>query len=744
MRIWRNPLKDWSRAFAVLWLVIFAMQWVSVTESYWLQQTTGAVRTALLAAALLEILLPLAAPLRLAAVIAASIYTTFRAINDYGLYLPFPGAPPLEKARDLVSQMEPYLWFALGAAILLLLLSRSVSGRIRILLFLGLNLTALAALDSFTVSELWQETAWSVFAGLGWLVTDHLASFRKRYPHSWSYMLEYPFKIIANLVVVFSLILLAGVSVPSVRPTLTDPYTAWTHWQGEGGGSGASQSESAGKAAAKTGGTGSANTTSGYSNNDTRLGGGFAYDYSPVMTVVSDTRIYMRGETRAVYSGKGWTDGNRQERGALEEAEAERELANSFAPSVPTKKVRYSVRMLNSNRYPVIFGAYSISRIESMEDGGQVPSLSWRPRDGELIVNNPKASPYPRSYILTSEIPVVPIRELESASYEELYGGRDVPELFLQLPDSFPERVRELARKVTAEEETPYEKARALQQYLQQSFPYTNEPNLSLKKSRDFVDGFLFEVQSGYCDYYSTAMVTMARSLNIPARWVKGYAPGSQASLPDNLEMRGAANNSYTITNADAHSWAELYFGEYGWLPIEATPGFNAPLLTEKEKTPAGEEPKQPETPAANPAGPTQTDDSGFLNGAGPWLIGAAICVLALWGGFLLWNSRMTLRFLRYRLRRGRPLTPDEKVLAETERWLAFMKRRGFGRPSHETLRETVARWSGEKPAISAPLEQLLAWFEKARYSPEIIEDKDWQAVYTEVLRLRKLVKAGR
>ena len=55
----------------------------------------------------------------------------------------------------------------------------------------------------------------------------------------------------------------------------------------------------------------------------------------------------------------------------------------------------------------------------------------------------------------------------------------------------------------------------------------------------------------------------------------KGYAPG-QMSLNSDMQaprQPGASiETTYTVTNADAHSWAEVYFGEYGWIPVEATP----------------------------------------------------------------------------------------------------------------------------------------------------------------------------
>ncbi|MNV97269.1 hypothetical protein D3C71_1923700 [compost metagenome] len=62
----------------------------------------------------------------------------------------------------------------------------------------------------------------------------------------------------------------------------------------------------------------------------------------------------------------------------------------------------------------------------------------------------------------------------------------------------------------------------------------------------------------------------------------------------------------------------------------------------------------------------------------------------------------------------------------------------------HETLRETVERWSRERPAAAGNFGALLDLFERANYSPEVIADKDWQSVYTEALRLRKSLKSGK
>lgn len=674
---------------------------------------------------------------------AAVLYITYRLILNKGTFVPDPWAVTLrDRLPDIAAGMVPYIWFALAAGTLLLLSSWWVNSKARILMFLTANIVAFAALDSFTTSVLWQEVAWTVAAGMGWLVTQHLRSFQLHYPRGWTYLLRYPFKVLINVAIIFSLVIVTGVNMPDVRPTLTDPYTAWQDWNGDGNPSGPGASGSSSSATSSGGGTGSGSSSSGYSLNDDNLGGGFSFDYSPVMTVTSNQRTYMRGESRAVYSGRGWSDDDRWNRGPLVRAAVGTELEREAAPKTQTEPLQQTVRLLGNNDYPVLFGAYSISRVDTIDGEETSNGLFWRSQDNEMIWGSDDVLTYPQTYVLTSEVPVVPVQELSRQTYSQLYEGQD-NEQYLQLPDNFPQRVSDLAEEITASAQTPYEKVALLQQYLQVSFPYTNQPDLSRKKSRDMVESFLFEIMEGYCDYYSTALVTMARTLDIPARWVKGYAPGEQAQLPDNLMAQGATNNNYTITNADAHSWAEVYFGDYGWIPVEATPGFTVPLLTQsEEQTPV--EPEQEEEQAVEPVQePAQTASGDSLN-IGTWIVAAAAAVLLLWTGYLLWQHRLSLRFLLQRLQDGRPLTPVQKVVAETERWVRYVRRRGMLKEEHETLREAVSRWSRETPEAAGSFTSLLRLFEQAKYSPDIIEDKDWRSVYTEALQLQRSLKGRR
>jgi transglutaminase-like putative cysteine protease len=150
--------------------------------------------------------------------------------------------------------------------------------------------------------------------------------------------------------------------------------------------------------------------------------------------------------------------------------------------------------------------------------------------------------------------------EEELRAAEQVYPAR-IARNYLALPEDVSDRVRALANDLTATEVTPYDRALAIERYLRQ-FPY----NLDLPAppiGQEITDYFLFDLQQGYCDYYATAMVVLARAAGVPARLATGYVGGAY----------DGDNRRYTITADLAHSWPEIYFPGYGWLPFEPTAG---------------------------------------------------------------------------------------------------------------------------------------------------------------------------
>lgn len=136
----------------------------------------------------------------------------------------------------------------------------------------------------------------------------------------------------------------------------------------------------------------------------------------------------------------------------------------------------------------------------------------------------------------------------------------EVRATYLQLPNTLPERVRDLARRIIGDAATPLEKAMRVQTYLRLNYPYQLEvpPRTS---GQDAVDYFLFEAPGGNCNYYASAMAVLLRTLNVPARVAVGYAMGTF-----DFERR-----AYRVTADSAHAWVEVYFPGVGWVEFEPT-----------------------------------------------------------------------------------------------------------------------------------------------------------------------------
>ncbi len=160
-----------------------------------------------------------------------------------------------------------------------------------------------------------------------------------------------------------------------------------------------------------------------------------------------------------------------------------------------------------------------------------------------------------KTYQTQSYVPLVSEQQLRHASTE-------YPEFiqhYLQLPE-VPPRVRQLAEAITKDKSNPYDKAKAIETYLRETYPYDlNIP--APPQDRDVADYFLFELRRGYCDYYATAMVVLARASGVPARFVSGYSSGEY----------DAPNAQYVVRELNAHSWAEVYFPTIGWVEFEPT-----------------------------------------------------------------------------------------------------------------------------------------------------------------------------
>jgi transglutaminase-like putative cysteine protease len=131
---------------------------------------------------------------------------------------------------------------------------------------------------------------------------------------------------------------------------------------------------------------------------------------------------------------------------------------------------------------------------------------------------------------------------------------------YLQLPRDLDPRIPELAKQITKNARTPFDKALTIENYLRSRFTYTL--NLTGKPGDDPLAHFLFETRAGHCEYFASAMAIMLRTLGIPSREVNGFLPGEYNDL----------GGDYIVRASDAHSWVEVYFPGVDWQTFDPTP----------------------------------------------------------------------------------------------------------------------------------------------------------------------------
>ena len=124
-----------------------------------------------------------------------------------------------------------------------------------------------------------------------------------------------------------------------------------------------------------------------------------------------------------------------------------------------------------------------------------------------------------------------------------------------------------MARTLTASAANNYDRAVIIQSYLRNNFQYTLDPPAI--EPADPLGSFLFRSKSGYCEYFAAAMAVMLRTLNIPSRLVNGFQTGSYNRI----------GKDFVVRARDAHSWVEVYFTGYGWIPFDPTPADPHPAL---------------------------------------------------------------------------------------------------------------------------------------------------------------------
>ena len=280
-----------------------------------------------------------------------------------------------------------------------------------------------------------------------------------------------------------------------------------------------------------------------------------------LLRVRSSEPLLWRGGTMDYFDGVRWSD----------TTQAAADDGEEIAPGVETRPVLQRVQVLNAQT-DLVFGGYKIVRTSEFLEADENSDGSWSMdepfEEGDF-------------YDVTSEIPQPTAAQLRGA-------GNDYPsaveDKFLQLPEDTPPVVNETAERIQREYEpaTPYDRARAIEQYLIYDGGFTYNLDVSYRRADKAVEEFLGEGKEGFCTQFSTSMALLLRDMNVPSRVVYGATSGEEVS-----------EGEYLVTGSNMHTWVEAYFPGVGWYPFNPTPGFSMPDAMEANAP-------RPELPAAS------------------------------------------------------------------------------------------------------------------------------------------------
>lgn len=135
--------------------------------------------------------------------------------------------------------------------------------------------------------------------------------------------------------------------------------------------------------------------------------------------------------------------------------------------------------------------------------------------------------------------------------------GRVDRNFYLQAPAEVSPRMRRLAATIHDRQADIAGRIEALGEFFrQQELSYAQD---NLPTGPGAIDTFLFDQKRGYCEFFASAYVTLARLAGIPARLVGGYYGGEYNPL----------GGYYLVTEDAAHVWVEILAGDNRWQRVD-------------------------------------------------------------------------------------------------------------------------------------------------------------------------------
>ncbi|MEW9109786.1 MAG: transglutaminaseTgpA domain-containing protein [Cytobacillus gottheilii] len=548
--------------------------------------------------------------------------------------------------------------------------------RRQIFIFFFMTMIYITVLDTFTPYEADMAIVRTII--LGFAAMGILTYYRYLEKEGVKASLHFSRKWMLPLAIMIALSVGVGLAAPKADPIWPDPVPFIQSYSEDSGGPGPGIKKI------------------GYGENDSQLGGPFIGDDTLVMRTEMQSRHYWKIETKDIYTGKGWIRSEDDE-GEVFFGADEIVPIPELTEDVTSEKTERTSSVLNVMNYDHIAYPLGVQTITTNPEltyslDSEIEKISTQNQTGR---STPAAE-----YEVTYQSSQYSVTTLQSSNRETELPA-EIIERYTQLPESLPQRVRDLAVEITQDEDNWFDMARELESYFNSSgFTYDQQNVAVPGEDEDYVDQFLFDTKIGYCDNFSTAMVVLARSLDMPARWVKGFTEG------DYIEGSGSGVSVYEVTNNNAHSWVEIFFPEVGWVPFEPTQGFTNNIqynFDTETDTPAQqpETSEQPETPeleedvtetASNSEGFSMTtmwnSFKSFVDRNTLWIILGVLIAAVIGWVFYLKRGRWLPRYYVWKMKNNSSNQDFTKayfiLLKELERY-------GLKRKEGQTLRDYAA-----------------------------------------------------
>lgn len=419
-----------------------------------------------------------------------------------------------------------------------------------------------------------------------------------------------------------------------------------------------------------------------------------------VSGVPADQAVYWRWLSLERFDGDTWTTAD---------VDLERAQVHSDGALLPS---RFPGIQPNARRVDLE------QEIRIVEPPGKWLPMAYEPRsvslaEGDLLFDPATVAAVPTvdidpgfTYRVDSRIVVPKFVQLERITGVLPTNGS--MDQFVRLPADTPPVIAEIAREAVSLRggETPFQQVLSVQRYLL-STQFTYDDTVSGAHDVRSLARFLTETRRGFCQQFASAMAVMLRTLDIPARVAVGFTSGTYDPSID----------AFRVFTTNAHSWVEVWFPGFGWLPFEPTPSrinpvterFSEPRIRE-ERCPNGtvgpctgggggdgfgrqQDDNRPGPAVRPPADFEIPELSGQEGGRGaavsPRLkLALGIAGLVVLAGALIPAVKLLLR--RRRLRRA--ATPGERILATYRVFSGRAADLGLARGVDETPREYAER----------------------------------------------------